>query len=122
MRRLYRRFLVLQASRLPEMQPGRPHHNSLDDDPVMITNAIEYQKAEEELHDLEKRLEVLRQQLFRECFFEGRPDEEKQLWSARLNELFALECKIHVRLSLVVVAPFGRRSSAAACPAALFSV
>lgn len=50
-----------------------------------------------------QRREVLRQQLFRECFFEGRPDEDKQLWSARLNELFALECKIHVRLSLVVV-------------------
>lgn len=50
-----------------------------------------------------QRREVLRQQLFRECFFEGRSDDEKQLWSARLNAVFALECKLRVRLSLVVV-------------------
>jgi len=50
-----------------------------------------------------QRREVLRQHLFRECFFEGRSDSDKQHWSQRLNDLFALDVKVRVRLSLVVV-------------------
>lgn len=50
-----------------------------------------------------QRREVLRQQLFRECFFEGRSDADKQAWSRRLNEVFALDTKVRLRLSLVVV-------------------
>lgn len=58
-----------------------------------------------------QRREVLRQQLFRECFFEGRGDDEKQYWSGRLNALFALDAKIRVRLSLVVVGLTQARAS-----------
>ena len=58
-----------------------------------------------------QRREVLRQQLFRECFFEGRSDADKQHWSRRLNEIFALDVKIHVRLSLVVVGLTQARAS-----------
>jgi hypothetical protein len=58
-----------------------------------------------------QRREVLRQQLFRECFFEGRTDDEKQHWSDRLNELFALEPKIRLRLTLVVVGLTQARAS-----------
>lgn len=58
-----------------------------------------------------QRREVLRQQLFRECFFEGRSDEEKQHWSRRLNELFALDVKLRVRLSLVLVGLTQARAS-----------
>lgn len=50
-----------------------------------------------------QRREILRQQLFRECFFEGRTDDEKQFWSGRLNEVFALDVPVRIRLSLVVV-------------------
>lgn len=50
-----------------------------------------------------QRREVLRQQLFRECFFEGRSEAEKQLWSKKLNDVFGLNVKVRIRLSLVVV-------------------
>lgn len=50
-----------------------------------------------------QRREILRQQLFRECFFEQRSDEEKLRWKDRLNALFALDVPIRLRLSLVVV-------------------
>lgn len=50
-----------------------------------------------------QRREILRQHLFRECFFEARSDEDKQHWSTRLNELFALEARVRIRLTLVVV-------------------
>lgn len=50
-----------------------------------------------------QRREVLRQQLFRECFFEGRSEAEKQLWSKKLNDVFGLDVKVKIRLSLVVV-------------------
>jgi len=58
-----------------------------------------------------QRREVLRQQLFRECFFEGRSDADKQYWSRRLNEIFSLDVKIRVRLSLVVVGLTQARAS-----------
>lgn len=58
-----------------------------------------------------QRREVLRQQLFRECFFEGRSDADKQHWSRRLNEIFALDVKVRVRLSLVVVGLTQARAS-----------
>jgi len=59
-----------------------------------------------------QRREILRQQLFRECFFEGRSDADKQYWSCRLNEVFALDVKVRIRLSLVVVGLTQARPSA----------
>src|SRR5712675_220552 len=50
-----------------------------------------------------QRREILRQHLFRECFFEGRSDEDRQVWSQRLNDLFTLESRVRIRMSLVVV-------------------
>jgi hypothetical protein len=62
-----------------------------------------------------QRREVLRQHLFRECFFEGRTDKEKQHWSKRLNELFALEPKMRLRLSLVIVGMTQARATTERC-------
>jgi len=50
-----------------------------------------------------QRREILRQQLFRECFFERRTEEERIRWKDRLNELFALNTTVKLRLSLIVV-------------------
>lgn len=58
-----------------------------------------------------QRREVLRQQLFRECFFEGRSEAEKQLWSKKLNDVFGLDVKVKLRLSLVVVGLTQSRAS-----------
>jgi hypothetical protein len=58
-----------------------------------------------------QRREVLRQHLFRECFLEDRTDTEKQYWSKRLNEVFALQTKVRLRLSLAVVGLTQSRAS-----------
>lgn len=58
-----------------------------------------------------QRREVLRQHLFRECFLEGRSASEKQHWSKRLNEVFGLETKLSLRMSLVVVGLTQSRAS-----------
>jgi len=58
-----------------------------------------------------QRREVLRQQLFRECFFEGRSEVEKQLWSKKLNDVFGLDLKVRLRLSLVIVGLTQARAS-----------
>lgn len=58
-----------------------------------------------------QRREVLRQHLFRECFLEDRTDAEKQYWSKRLNEVFALQTKVRLRLSLAVVGLTQSRAS-----------
>lgn len=50
-----------------------------------------------------QRRELLRQQLYRECLVERRSDEEKVRWKDRLNQLFAREVAVRIRLTLVVV-------------------